>query len=103
MADKRTLLSLAAMSFAIALVSTGTRAQTAAAPPTFDVASIHINNTATDGRHHIINNPSVSAAVEQSPRFCNPVVLWLAEWASHNPQRPEVHASTQWIHKHKPT
>jgi uncharacterized protein (TIGR03435 family) len=35
-------------------------AQAAAAAQTFDVASIHINNTETDGRHHIIDDPAES-------------------------------------------
>jgi uncharacterized protein (TIGR03435 family) len=60
MADKRTLLFLAATAFTVAFLRTGTPAQTGAAPQTFDVASIRINNTATDGRHHIINAPGES-------------------------------------------
>jgi uncharacterized protein (TIGR03435 family) len=38
------------------------RAQATPPPPsaTFDVISIHENNTATDGHHHIYNNPSES-------------------------------------------
>lgn len=35
-------------------------AQTASPPLVFDVASIHVNNTANDGHHHIYNNPSES-------------------------------------------
>jgi uncharacterized protein (TIGR03435 family) len=32
----------------------------ATATPAFDVASIHLNNTSTDGHHHIYNDPSES-------------------------------------------
>lgn len=61
MAVRRTLLLLAATSFAIALLCAGAPAQTAAAArTTFDVASIHINNTETDGHHHIVNDPAES-------------------------------------------
>lgn len=60
MAVTRHLLPLAATSFAIAFLCARGPAQTAAAPPTFDVASIHINNTETDGHHHIFNNPAES-------------------------------------------
>ena len=56
MAVSRTLLLLVATPFATTLLC----AQTAAAPQIFDVASIHINNTETDGHHHIFNNPSES-------------------------------------------
>jgi uncharacterized protein (TIGR03435 family) len=55
----RTLL-LAAASFAIAILCASAPAQTAAATPAFDVASIHIDNTETDGRHHIFNDPAES-------------------------------------------
>jgi uncharacterized protein (TIGR03435 family) len=59
--SKRSLIGpVAATSFAIALLCARATAQTAAAPPTFDVASIHINNTETDGHHHIFNNPAES-------------------------------------------
>lgn len=37
-----------------------TLAQSAALPSSFDVASIHLNNTATDGHHHIFNDPAES-------------------------------------------
>jgi hypothetical protein len=60
MALSRHLLPLAAKFFAIALVCARASGQTAAQPPTFDVSSIHINNTETDGRHHIFNNPAES-------------------------------------------
>jgi uncharacterized protein (TIGR03435 family) len=46
--------------FAIVLLCAGAPARTTAAPQTFDVASIHINNTATDGGHHIFNDPGES-------------------------------------------
>ena len=46
--------------FAIAILCVRAPAQTATAAQTFDVASIHINNTETDGHHHIINNPAES-------------------------------------------
>ena len=57
--DKRPTL-LVAMLFAIGGLCIHSFAQTAAPPPTFDVASIRINNTATDGHHHINNNPAES-------------------------------------------
>jgi uncharacterized protein (TIGR03435 family) len=60
MAVLRTLLPLAATSFAIALLCAGSPAQTAAAHKTFDVASIHINHMETDGHHHIVNDPAES-------------------------------------------
>lgn len=60
MAVNRTLLLLTAPSFAIVLLCTGAPAQSAGAPQTFDVASIHIDNTETDGHHHIINDPAES-------------------------------------------
>jgi hypothetical protein len=60
MAVSRHLLSFAASSFAIALVCARASAQTAAQSLAFDVASIHINNTETDGGHHIFNNPAES-------------------------------------------
>ena len=44
----------------MALLCACAPAQTAVAPQTFDVASIHINNTETDGHHHIINDPAES-------------------------------------------
>jgi uncharacterized protein (TIGR03435 family) len=59
MAVGRTLL-LATASFATALLCARVPAQTAAAPQTFDVASIHVNNTETDGHHHILNNSAES-------------------------------------------
>lgn len=37
-----------------------TAAQTTTIPQGFDVASIHVNQTATDGHHHIYNDPSES-------------------------------------------
>ena len=59
MAISRTLVLLAA-----ALVAPIVQAQTPPpvdrAPQNFDVASIHINNTETDGHHHIINDPAES-------------------------------------------
>jgi uncharacterized protein (TIGR03435 family) len=55
MAVRRHLLPLAAIALcARAAVQTPTR------PPAFDVASIHVNNTETDGHHHIFNNPAES-------------------------------------------
>jgi uncharacterized protein (TIGR03435 family) len=60
MAPSRHLLPLATTSLAIALLCARAPAQTAAAPPTFDVASIHVNNAETDGHHHIFNNPAES-------------------------------------------
>jgi uncharacterized protein (TIGR03435 family) len=53
-------LLITATTFAIAIPCTRAATQSAAAPPTFDIASIHINNTETDGRHHIVNDPGES-------------------------------------------
>ena len=52
------LLTAASLTFAVPTA----RAQTSlpAASDTFEVVSIHQNNTATDGHHHIYNNPSDS-------------------------------------------
>jgi uncharacterized protein (TIGR03435 family) len=60
MAISRSLLPLVATYFAVAILCARAPAQTAVAPPIFDVASIHINNTETDGHHHIINDPAES-------------------------------------------
>lgn len=46
--------------FVIAILCVSAAAQAAAPTQPFDVASIHINNTETDGHHHIINNPAES-------------------------------------------
>jgi uncharacterized protein (TIGR03435 family) len=46
--------------FAAAIFCVHSSAQTAVAPQTFDVASIHINNSETDGHHHIISDPGES-------------------------------------------
>jgi len=55
------LIPTAVVFFAIAILCVRADAQTIAAPPqTFDVASIHINNTETDGHHHIVSNPAES-------------------------------------------
>ncbi len=53
-------MRIVAAFFAIAIVYARGDAQTAAPAPSFDVASIHINNTETDGHHHIISDPSES-------------------------------------------
>jgi uncharacterized protein (TIGR03435 family) len=60
MAVSRPLLLIAAISCPIALLCTRAATQSAAAPPAFDIASIHINNTETDGHHHIFNDPAES-------------------------------------------
>ncbi len=60
MAVNRTLLLRGAVCFAIAGLSAHGSAQTAPAPKSFDVASIHVNNSETDGHHHIINDPAES-------------------------------------------
>jgi uncharacterized protein (TIGR03435 family) len=51
------LTAVVAIFFAIAILCVRARAQAATAPQVFDVASIHINNTETDDRHHIVNDP----------------------------------------------
>jgi uncharacterized protein (TIGR03435 family) len=56
----RRLTLLVTTSFAIAILCGCAAAQTTAAPQTFDVASIHIHNTETDGHHHILNDPAES-------------------------------------------
>ena len=58
MAVSRILQFLAVTSFAI--LCRHAPAQISEVPQTFDVASIRVNNTATDGRHHIINDPAES-------------------------------------------
>jgi uncharacterized protein (TIGR03435 family) len=60
MAVSRLLLQIAATSLAIAILCPRAATQSAAAQPTFDIASIRMNNTETDGHHHIINNPAES-------------------------------------------
>ena len=60
MAVRRAFLLLAATILAVAVLCARAPAQSAAAPPPFDVASIHVNNTETDGRHHIFNDPAES-------------------------------------------
>ena len=58
MTVSRTLLLLAGVVSAVCLLCAA--AQTVAGPQSFDVASIHVNNTATDGHHHIFNDPAES-------------------------------------------
>jgi uncharacterized protein (TIGR03435 family) len=60
MAVSRLLLKFAATSIATAILCTRAATQSAAAPPTFDIASIRMNKTEIDGHHHIINNPAES-------------------------------------------
>jgi uncharacterized protein (TIGR03435 family) len=52
----RMLATIFAAFFAIAFLCAHCPAQTATAPQSFEVASIHINNTETDSHHHIISN-----------------------------------------------
>jgi uncharacterized protein (TIGR03435 family) len=59
-AFNRGLTLIVAAFFTIAILCVHAFAQTAPAPQTFDVASIHINNTETDGHHHIISDPGES-------------------------------------------
>ena len=56
----RTFLLLAVLTFTRTGAWAQTRSQTAVTPPTFDVVSIHLNKTATDGHHHIFNDPAES-------------------------------------------
>ncbi len=56
----RTFPLLVALAFTIADVKAQTPAQTAAGAAAFDVVSIHLNRTATDGHHHIFNDPAES-------------------------------------------
>jgi uncharacterized protein (TIGR03435 family) len=56
----RMLTPIVAAFFAIAILCVHAPAQVAAAAQSFDVASIHINNTETDGHHHIISEPTES-------------------------------------------
>lgn len=56
----RKLTPIVAMFFAVAILCVRGAAQSAEEAHTFDVASIHINNTETDGHHHIINDPAES-------------------------------------------
>jgi uncharacterized protein (TIGR03435 family) len=57
---RRMLTLIVAAFFATAIPCVRAPAQAAAGAQTFDVASIHINNTETDGHHHIINDPAES-------------------------------------------
>lgn len=59
-AIRRLLLLLVLPSLAGALLCVSAPAQTAGAEPRFDVASIHVNKTATDGHHHLISDPAES-------------------------------------------
>jgi uncharacterized protein (TIGR03435 family) len=52
--------SIFAAIFAIAILCVRAPAQVAPAAQSFDVASVHINNTETDGHHHIISDPTES-------------------------------------------
>ena len=54
------LTSIAAAFFAIAIFCVRAPAQVVPAPQSFDVASVHINNSETDGHHHIISDPAES-------------------------------------------
>jgi uncharacterized protein (TIGR03435 family) len=59
-AFSRMLVPIAAMFSATVILCVHAPAQVAAAAQSFDVASIHINNTETDGHHHIISDPTES-------------------------------------------
>ena len=56
----RTFSLFVALAFTLAEVKAQTPVQTAAATPMFDVVSIHLNKTATDGHHHIFSDPAES-------------------------------------------
>lgn len=56
----RRLTPIVAMVLVTAILRVDATAQAPAAAPTFDVASIHINNTETDGHHHIVSDPAES-------------------------------------------
>ncbi len=56
----RKLAPIFAASFAVAILCVRGHAQAAVTAQTFEVASIHMNNTETDGHHHIISNPAES-------------------------------------------
>ncbi len=49
-----------ALSISLVTLCCGAPAQSAALPKAFDVASIRVNKTASDGRHHIYSNPAES-------------------------------------------
>jgi uncharacterized protein (TIGR03435 family) len=59
-AFSRMLAPIVAAFFAIAILCVRVPAQVRPAAQSFDVASIHINNTETDGHHHIISDPTES-------------------------------------------
>ncbi len=54
------LTPIAAAFFAITILCVNVPAQVVPATQSFDVASIHINNSETDGHHHIISDPAES-------------------------------------------
>lgn len=56
----RKLAPISATFFAIAILCVHAPTQVAPAAQSFDVASVHINNTETDGHHHIISDPTES-------------------------------------------
>jgi uncharacterized protein (TIGR03435 family) len=56
---RKLALTVAAL-FAIAILCMYAPAQVAPAVHSFDVASIHLNNTEADGHHHIISDPGES-------------------------------------------
>jgi len=58
--DCRNSLLLTAASLTLLVPPARAQASQPAASDTFDVISIHQNNTATDGHHHMYNNPSDS-------------------------------------------
>ncbi len=59
-AFSKMVMPIAAMFFAMAILCVRAPAQVAPAAQSFDVASVHINNSETDGHHHIISDPSQS-------------------------------------------
>ena len=59
-AFSRMLVPIVASFFAIPVLCVRATSQIEPAPQSFDVASIHINNTETDGHHHIISDPTES-------------------------------------------
>ncbi len=56
----RTLLLLTFSAGTAGLLCADASAQSAAATPRFDVASIHVNHAATDGHHHLMSDPAES-------------------------------------------
>ena len=102
----RNLTPIVATFLAIAILCVRAPAQAAVAGLTFDVASIHINNTETDGHHHILNDPAeshfrtVNLALRdliQLPTACPTGRFWAVRLGSTPSCSTTTRSPTLWL------